>query len=754
MSKLKIYLRTLPWFLILTSYSADWQQWRGPLQSGVSSEQFKAFTGSISPTPLWTADTRSRGTPLVIGNKLISWAYTGNTTDLVQWLNCHNAQTGEILWKIPFHDYLSDTIYNRYAIGSPAYDPETQHIYLVTSEGTFVSTDLNGNIKFKISLMEQFGRMSVPNSRVGAPIIEGHLVIIHYLFSNWGADGPAADRAYAFDKRTGQLVWFSTPGVSPPIDSSFSTPVTQTLDGKRVLYYTTGCGHLVCVNAYNGKAYWKLPIAKNGVNPSVLLHQNNKIICIHGDENIDSSDKGRTLAITIPQTLTSPPPGTETPSLPSSVELWRHPAGATSSSPILVDDRLYLLTDSAELICLNALDGKEHYRQKLSNANLHSSMLYASGYLFAPMMEGKLCILKPQDTQAQLIQEIKLEGECLGSPAISNGILYIHTTEKLYAFLLCTTPVAPLEIPTTPAPPLGKATALQIIPVEIALTPGQQQTLTVNKVDENGFTVEKNISQLKWESFIPPTAKVKSTLNANIDINNVISIPNDSKPSAGAFKATSTDGLTATLRGRSLQNLPIHEDFSNFPLTEDQPQEQIKFAYPPLPWIGARFKFDIRNLNDNPVFAKTFDKLLFQRANIFIGSPEMKNYIMQADIMTDGSPRVKSDIGLIHQRYLITLRGNANKLELSSNLERLQHAVPFKITANTWYTLKTKVITHPDSSGLIQAKVWDRSQPEPEAWTLEHSLSYVHPQGSPGIFGFTPLNQKRVFLDNLIITHQ
>ena len=34
-------------------------------------------------------------------------------------------------------------------------------------------------------------------------------------------------------------------------------------------------------------------------------------------------------------------------------------------------------------------------------------------------------------------------------------------------------------------------------------------------------------------------------------------------------------------------------------------------AYPPLPWIGARFKSDIRDLNGNKVLAKTLDNPFF-----------------------------------------------------------------------------------------------------------------------------------------------
>ena len=142
----------------------------------------------------------------------------------------------------------------------------------------------------------------------------------------------------------------------------------------------------------------------------------------------------------------------------------------------------------------------------------------------------------------------------------------------------------------------------------------------------------------------------------------------------------------------------------------------------------------------------------FQRGTVFVAPSTLSNYTMQADVMTDGNARSKADIGLINQRYLICLRGNAGKLEVSSNLERLADAVVFKVSANTWYTLKTRVDVNADGSGVVKGKVWPKDQPEPDAWTIESKVAKAHTQGSPGIFGFTPMNQKRVFLDNLSIT--
>jgi len=747
------YGRLLAATLALTGISQanDWTNWRGPLQNGVSLEHYTK-AGKLADKPAWTAPIRSRGTPVVVDGKVILWGYKGETSDLIELLTCMDAKTGKVLWQHEIPDYLSDSIYNRYSIGAPTVDPETKRIYLTSNAGNFLCYELDGTKVFEIPLMEEYGRMTFPNSRVGSPVIEGEFVIIHFIFSNWGADGPAADRVYGFDKKTGELAWWTLPGVSPPVDSSFSTPVLETRDGKRVAYFTTGCGNIVCVNTHNGKPYWKMPICKNGVNPSVVLHKGN-LIAIHGDENVDNSEKGRMICIKLPEKLTAPvPPALEATTLEPSAEVWRNPIGATSSSPVLVGDVIYQLTDGAELYAIDANTGADLWKLKLSNANLHSSPLYVDGLLYCPMLDGKLVVVKPGEKSGEVVQEIKLEGNCLGAPTVCDGTLYVTTTEGFHAFPIPNKGIKVDAAPKVEMPKAGKAVALQIIPAETVVMTGHKQSFRVRSVDAAGFLVNPDVKDVKWETFIPPTAKVKATMDAKFNDAGELVVAPDAKSSAGAFKATAADGTFGTIRGRALRNLPLVENFDGYELKDEQPTEKIMFSYPPLPWIGARFKFDVRENAGNKVFAKTFDRLLFQRATVFVAPSNLSNYTMQADVMTDGSARAKSDIGLINQRYLICLRGNAGKLEVSSNPERLKQEVPFKAVAGTWYTLKTKVDVAKDGSGVVMAKIWDKAQPEPAAWTIEVKVPRAHKNGSPGIFGFTPLNQKRVYLDNLSVT--
>jgi len=216
--------------------------------------------------------------------------------------------------------------------------------------------------------------------------------------------------------------------------------------------------------------------------------------------------------------------------------------------------------------------------------------------------------------------------------------------------------------------------------------------------------------------------------------------------SAGAFEAD-YQGLKGYIRGRVMPNLPIKQDFESLSLAETN-AEGTHFAYPPLPWIGARFKFDVRDYEGNKVMAKTTDNRFFQRAMMFIGTPEMHNYTIQADVMSDGNKRKMSEVGIINQHYLIVLKGNEQKLEINSNQDRLRVAQDFKWSPKVWYRLKAKVDRNSDGSAIVRAKAWKREEAEPDAWTIEVPHKTAHQEGCPGLFGFSPQDM-RVYIDNI-----
>jgi outer membrane protein assembly factor BamB len=742
--------------------ATGWLSWRGPQQTGMSLERNLPDKIANKDAALWVADFPGQSTPVIANGKVYIMGYLGDGPDLQEGVACFDAETGKKLWQRLYNDFLSDTVYQRYATSSATVDPETGNVFMQGTQGILAALDANGKLLWQHSLMEEFGRLTFPNSRTASPVIDQDLVITRGITANWGAQGPAADRFYAFDKKTGELVWASNPG-DRPRDNSYSHPYLGWLGGKRVFYAATGDGSVVCVNARTGDPLWRVPLFKSGINATVVVHNDDKVIAVYGVPY----EPGQMVALKIPKDFPAATPAGPPVLERANLQLWALDLSTSSSSPILAGNYVFLVAEKGDLCAVDAKTGKLLWSMKIGVEERNACPLYADGKLYVPMLDdpatktdtgeagttGALYIIKPSE-KPEILTHISLDGRCFGTPTAFNGKVYLQTTRHLYCFgKPGNNPAIPPEKAPQPWPAHGAVASIQIIPSEVVLRPGQTASFHARTIDANGFTVEEisDPKALKWESYVPPTAKVKSAMKASFNSDGQLVAANETVPSAGAFQAT-FGNLKGTIRGRVLPYLPLHQDFEKIALTETN-AEGVNFSYPPLPWIGARFKFDVRDKDGNKVLAKTTDNRFFQRATVFLGAPDAKNYTIEADVMSDGNKRQHkmSEVGLVNQRYYIVLKGNDQNIEVNSNLERLRVDQEFSWQPKVWYHLKARVDIAPDNSGVIRAKAWKKEDPEPEKWTIEVPHKTAHQEGSPGLFGFSPQDQQ-VFIDNITVT--
>jgi outer membrane protein assembly factor BamB len=729
----------------------DWLFWRGPLGTGISEQtnlpdKLSLEKGSL----LWTHEIQGGGVPVIAGGRAYQFGYYGVEDDLKEALVCFDAASGKVLWERTHSDFISDIVYNRYGVGAACVDPASGNVYFQTSPGLLIGYDSDGNKLWERSLMEEFARLTFPNGRTGGPCVDGDLVIIHAITANWGKQGPARDRFYAFDKNTGDLVWSSTPGITPK-DSSFSPLTFENMpNGRRVFYSGTGCGHIVCIDARTGQPLWRFQMSYGGVNSGVVVHKNT-IIAIHGKENIDASTIGRMVAIQKPEKL--PSINEDILLLGKESEVWRNRSmEAFTSSPVYRSGRLYTTIKRGELVCLNADTGEEIWVIKLAPDQVHASPTWADNKLYVPMFDGKVSVVKEDGNEAKIISQVQLDGSCLAAPAVAHGRVFVQSKKRLYCF--GSNRVAPAFI-SQPVESLSSErdpVSLQIIPAEFALKSGSSLAFKVYSLDETGRRIEELKDGLTWEKWIPPTAKVQSKVDAEITSNGILVAEKNAKLSAGALRV-SNGNLFGVSRGRVLQDLPYEENFEEgFSLTQ-QSSDQIAFSYAPLPWLGARMRWQVQDFGGNMVAGNTLDRVLFQRAINFVGHKDMSNYTAMADVMTDGDRRTKSNVGLINQRYIFALIGNSQKLEIISNYDRFRHSVPFSFKTEIWYKLKTRVDILKDGTGMIRAKAWIKSSEEPDAWTIEVPHAVPHLHGAPGVYAMSPQSKKKVYFDNLSINY-
>ena len=735
----------------LSTVEKDWLFWRGPDGTGVSKQtNLPGLLSLEKESLLWTHEIQGGGVPVIAGGRAYQFGYYGVEDELQEALVCFDAASGNVLWERTHSDFISDIVYNRYGVGAPCVDPASGNVYFQTSPGLLIGYDSEGNKLWERSLMEELARLTFPNGRTGGPCVDGNLVIIHAITANWGKQGPARDRFYAFDKDTGDLVWSSTPGITPK-DSSFSPLTFEDLpSGRRVFYSGTGCGHVVCIDARTGQPLWRFQMSYGGVNSGVVIHKDT-IIAVHGKENTDSSTIGRMVAIQKPTSL--PSLGEEIIILDRESEVWRNNAmEAFTSTPVYKDNRLYTTIKRGELICSDAENGEEIWTLKLAPDQVHASPTWADGKLYVPMFDGKVSVVKDKGDEGEIISQVQLEGSCLAAPSVAHGRVFVQSKKRLYCF--GSDQVAPAFVSQQTVTPSSntQAVSLQVVPAEFSLKSGNSLAFKVFSLDKNGRRIEEVKEGLSWEKWIPPTAKVQSEVDAEISSDGILVAEQDARLSAGALRV-SKEGISGITRGRILQDLPYLENFEEgFSLTQKS-SDDIPFSYAPLSWLGARMRWQVQSFQGNLVAGNTLDRVLFQRAINFVGHKDMSNYTAEADVMTDGDRRTKSNIGLINQRYIFALIGNSQKLEVISNYDRFRHSVPFSFKTNIWYKLKTRVDILKDGTGMIRAKAWIKSSDEPDAWTIEVPHAVPHLHGAPGVYAMSPQSKKKVYFDNLSINY-
>ncbi|HEX6882867.1 MAG TPA: PQQ-binding-like beta-propeller repeat protein [Planctomycetota bacterium] len=717
---------------------ADWLSWRGPHQNGSSDDPCPV--AAIDPArPLWSVPISGRGTPVAADGLVYAMGYQGEDATCIEMLVCLDERDGSIVWQELFPDFLSDVVYSRYSISSPTIDPETGNVYCQSTPGRLMGFTRDGKKLWEHSLMEEYGRLTFPNGRTGAPLVVDDKVIVHVIISSWGPLGPARDRFYAFDKRTGECIWGgATPGEAPQ-DNSFSFPIVFEREGRKFLAAETGCGFLAVLDVATGDPLWRHRIG-SGANSSPVLWKDT-LIGVHGNENLDDSSIGRLVGVALP---TLPAAGGKVVEAGPESERWRVDLEAFSSSPVLAGERLYQTDEDGELACVDVTSGKLLWKHKLAPDQVHASPLFAEGKLYVPMNNGTFHILRPTDAGPEVLDQDQLDGNCLGAPALANLRLYVHTTERLYCFgTNASAPREPLPAPAPSARSSGPAVRLQVIPADFEIEAGHALALRARTLDAQGRVVADPAEGVAFATDLPLKQEAPGKW----------SVAADARPGANVLKATLGE-LSAQARVRIVPSLPYREDFEGTKLDQPRPDApaEERFGFPPSFWLSGRMKWDVREKDGSKVLARTVDNPLFQRTISLFGDAEDRDYTVQADVLVEGNRRGMSDVGVINQRYLVRLKGNYQELEVSSNFESLKVTAPFAFEAGQWYTLKTRVDSLPDGSTIVRGKCWPRGSEEPRAWTIEVPHPHGHHNGAPGLYGFTLQNRFKAYVDNVQVT--
>jgi len=390
-------------YLVLSAASAwaagdDWPQFRGPDGQGHATASGLPVTWSEDENIRWKVPVAGAGwsSPVVFGEQI--WLTTSIDAEQSLHAICIDRETGEVLQNVEVFreaDLGRIAAKNSHASPTPVVDGRNVFVHFGAHGTACLMTD--GQMVWKRKL--QYDHRHGPG---GSPVVWKDLLIV-------SCDGPDVQYTVALDKRTGDVRWKA----DHPGQQAYCTPIVIKVNGVEQLI-TSGGEAITAYAPKDGRELWRCrhaghsvvprPVAGNGLIYFCTGYWTPSLLAVRPDGQGDVTD--------------------------SLVEFSLRRGVPHNPSPLLVGDRLYMVSDLGVLTCVDAVKGQEVWRQRLSG-NFSASPTLADGKIFVINEIGTTFVIAPGD-KYQLLATNSLAGQALASPAFCGHAIYLRTDTHLY----------------------------------------------------------------------------------------------------------------------------------------------------------------------------------------------------------------------------------------------------------------------------------------------------------------------------------
>ncbi|MEL7496584.1 MAG: PQQ-binding-like beta-propeller repeat protein [Planctomycetota bacterium] len=395
-------------FVSLSQYAnAQWSEFRGPQGSGITSGS--SFPVNITTDDIeWNIDIHGKGwsSPVVVGNQV--WLTTATEDGKQMSVICVALDSGKVLLDRVLHenetpDFCHPT--NSYASPTPVVEEGHAYIHFGKYGTTCLDTKTFETVWQRLDL--ECDHFRGPGS---SPILFEDLMIVAF-------DG--ADRQYvvALDKRSGKTVWTRDRDIKYGTDNgdfkkAYGTGSIVNVNDQPLLIYPAA----VATNAYQpktGDPVWTLYHGGMNVSSRPLMTPEGNVLISNGMGKlfaVDPSGKGDI---------------TE-----SNIRWQSGKAISRKPSPLVIDDRFYMLNDKGILSCCRTKDGQSIWQQRIGNA-YSSSPVFDGESIFVCSENGIVYAFAHSDKFKQLGKSKLAEG-FKATPAIAGPRMVFRSFSKLF----------------------------------------------------------------------------------------------------------------------------------------------------------------------------------------------------------------------------------------------------------------------------------------------------------------------------------
>ena len=284
---------------------------------------------------------------------------------------------------------------------SPTPIIEGDHVYVHFGPYGTAALTTSGQILWKVRLPH-----NPEHGNGGSPALFEDLLIVN-------CDG--IDEAYivALDKNTGQIRW-KTPRRAPS-GHAYSTPLVIRA-GSRDQVISVAAFRVAAYEPQSGKEIWRVEYTEGYSNVPRPVYGHGLVYITTGLQH--------------PSLLAIHPEGAG--DVTGTHVAWRlERAVPVTSSPLLVGDELYMVSDLGVTTCLDATTGQSHWQERLSG-NFSASPVFADGRIYFLNEIGVTTVISPGKAFRRLAINSLEDAWTLASMAVSGSTIFIRSADYLY----------------------------------------------------------------------------------------------------------------------------------------------------------------------------------------------------------------------------------------------------------------------------------------------------------------------------------
>lgn len=397
------------WYVQPLRAGENWPQYRGPHANGQSAAQGLPVTFSETENVLWKTPVHGKAwSSPVVWDKQI-WMTTAAKDGKELGVVCVDAETGKVLhdvvmFKIDKPQYCHPM--NSY--GTPTPVIEQGRIYL--HFGVHGTACLDTASAKTLWTRQDF---SCDHFRgpASSPVLAGDLLVLTF-------DGVDVQYLAALDKATGKTAWKRDRKIvydteDTDYHKAYSTPALIMVEGRRQLV-SPSAGATVAYVPETGEEIWR--VRSGGMNAAALPLFGNGLVYV-------------TTAAGGYQLFAVRPDGKG--DVTDTHVAWKFAKNVpTRPSQILLDQRLYMISDSGVISCVDAKTGQSVWQHRLGGA-FSASPLFAEGRIYFFGEDGEVPVIAAAD-EFKLLAENKLGDGFMASPAVYDNSLILRSRTQLY----------------------------------------------------------------------------------------------------------------------------------------------------------------------------------------------------------------------------------------------------------------------------------------------------------------------------------